>query len=59
VIQAQVHQTRRIRTDLQHACAAREAAIERHDLPSLVDLTARIDALLDEMAQLRGLRREV
>jgi uncharacterized small protein (DUF1192 family) len=56
MIQTQVHQRARIRTDLQHACAAREAALERHDLPSLVDLAARIDALLDEMARLRAAR---
>ncbi len=50
MIQAQVHQRARIRHDLEHVRAAREAAYSRHDMTDAVALSARIDALLDELA---------
>lgn len=44
---------RNVEADLEHARAAREAALGRHDIESMALLSARIDQLRAELVTLR------
>lgn len=48
----QLTRGRDVGADIAHACAAREAAVSRHDVESVARLSAWIDQLRAELATL-------
>jgi hypothetical protein len=55
----QLTRRRDVQADIVHACAAREAAASRHDVESVVGLSAWIDQLRAELATLPPPQRGV
>jgi hypothetical protein len=51
-VQQVTRRRRDVEADVLHACAAREAAVGRHDIDSVVGLNAWIDQLRAELATL-------
>ena len=50
---------RDVEADIVHACAAREAAVGRHDVESVAGLSVWIDQLCAELATLPPAQRGV
>jgi hypothetical protein len=58
-VQQVTRRSRDVEADILHACAAREAAVGRHDIDSVAGLIAWIDQLRTELATLLPTQRGV
>ncbi len=58
-VQQLTRRRRDVEAEIVHACAAREAALSRHDVESMAGLSAWIDELRAELATLPQAQRGV